>query len=51
MKLTELLILALMLNALAVFVMQMIRWPYAWAFIALYWWILTVKNFVDWRKR
>lgn len=51
MKLTKLLILALMLIALAVFVMQAARWRGAWIFVSLYWCVLTVKNYIDWRNR
>lgn len=49
MKLTKVLILALMLIALAVFVMQLFRWKGAWIFISLYWGVLTVKNLLDWK--
>ena len=51
MKLTKTLILALMLIAAAVFVMQVARWRGAWVFVALYWAVLTVKNYVDWRRK
>lgn len=51
MKLTKTLILALMLIAAAVFAMQCFRWQGAWVFVSLYWAVLTVKNYVDWRKK
>lgn len=50
-RLTKALILALMLIALGVFIMQLLRWRGAWVFVALYWLVLTVKNYVDWRGR
>ncbi len=50
MKLTKLLILALMINAAVVFVMQICRTPVAWVGVSLYWLILTIKNFVDWKR-
>ena len=40
------LILALMANALLVFIMQVFRMN-AWFFICLYWLILTMKNAID----
>ena len=45
----KLLIIGLFVDALAVFVMQVCRWRGAWVFIALYWFILTIKNYLDWR--
>ena len=51
MKLTKLLILALMLIALAVFIMQVVRWHGTMLFVALYWAVLTVKNYVDWKRK
>lgn len=50
MKLTKTLILLLMLIAATVFVMQVCRWRGAWVGVSCYWAVLTVKNFVDWRK-
>ena len=50
-QVVKILILALMLIALAVFVMQMCRWRGAWIFVSLYWLTLTVKNHLDWRNR
>ena len=50
MRLTKALILALMLIAAAVFIMQLLRWRGAWVFVALYWAVLTVKNYCDWRR-
>lgn len=50
MRLTKLLILALMLIAAAVFVMQVARVNCWWA-ICAYWATLTVKNYVDWRQK
>lgn len=50
MRLTKTLILLLMLIAAAVYVMQVYRWRGAWAGVSLYWAVLTVKNFLDWRK-
>ncbi len=50
MKTTKILILALLIDAAAVSVMQFVRWRGAWLFVTLYWVILTVKNYVDWRK-
>ena len=51
MKLTKLLILALMLIAAAVFVMQVARWEGTMIFVALYWATLTIKNYVDWKGK
>ncbi len=51
MKATKSLILALMLIALAVCAMQVLRWKGAWVFVSLYWATLTVKNYIDWRRR
>ena len=50
MKLTKLLILALMLIAFSVYIMQVFRWKWAFLFVALYWLVLTVKNYCDWRR-
>ena len=50
MRLTKVLILSLMLIALAVFVLQLCRVKAAWIGVSLYWLVLTVKNYVDWRK-
>ena len=47
---TKSLILALFLIAAAVFVMQLCRWKGAWIFVSLYWFTLTVKNYIDWKK-
>ena len=49
-KLTKSLILALLIIAAAVFVMQVCRWKGAWIFVSLYWLTLTIKNYVDWRN-
>ena len=51
MKLTKFLLLALLLIAAAVFVMQVCRWRGAWFFVAIYWGTLTVKNYIDWRRQ
>ena len=51
MRLTKSLILALMLIAGAVFVMQVCRWRGAWVFVSLYWLTLTIKNYLDWRRQ
>ena len=51
MKLTKLLILALMLIAAAVFAMQVARWEGTMIFVALYWATLTIKNYVDWKGK
>ena len=51
MKLTKFPILALMLIALAVFIMQAVRWHGAWLFVSLYWLTLTAKNYIDWRRK
>lgn len=50
MKPTKYLIPLLMLDALAVFVMQVARWPGAWVFVAFYWLVLTIKNYIDWKR-
>lgn len=51
MKLTKVLILALMVDAAAVAVMQIARWTAGvWWLICLYWILLTAKNYVDWRR-
>lgn len=42
----KVLIYLLMIDAAIVFVMQILRLN-AWAFICLYWLILTVKNTID----
>lgn len=49
MKTTKILILLLLIDAGAVFVMQCLRWGGAFVFVALYWAILTAKNYLDWR--
>ena len=43
----QLLIIGLFVDALAVFGMQLHRWRGAWVFVALYWLILTIKNYLD----
>lgn len=45
------LICALMVIAGAVFVAQVARSVWAWPLICLYWGTLTVKNFIDWRRK
>ena len=45
-RLKKTLILALMIDALIVFIMQVFR-TNAWFLICLYWFILTVKNTLD----
>ena len=50
MKLTKSLIFALMVIALVVFILQVLRVKFAWVGVSLYWLVLTVKNYVDWRK-
>lgn len=50
-KAIKILILLLLIDALAVLVMQLIRWRWAWLFVALYWAILTAKNYLDWKGR
>ena len=42
----KILIYLLMIDALLVFILQLLR-VNAWAFICLYWLILTVKNTMD----
>lgn len=44
------LICTLMVIAAVVFVMQVLRWPWAFVGVATYWGVLTVKNFIDWRR-
>ena len=44
------LILALLLIAAAVFVMQVCRWKGAYIGVCAYWGVLTVKNYLDWRN-
>ena len=47
-KTRKVLILLLLYDALAVFIMQIRRWTYAWCFVALYWALLTALNFCNW---
>lgn len=49
-KATKILILLLLLDAALVFVLQVLRTPFAWVFVSLYWAILTIKNYIDWRN-
>ena len=51
MRLRKTLILALMCIALGVFLMQVARLRFAWIGVSLYWLVLTIKNYVDWRNR
>ena len=51
MKTTKILILTLLVNAALVFALQVTRSPIAWIFVSLYWLVLTVKNYVDWRRK
>ena len=51
MRLTKFLILALLMIAAAVFVMQVCRWKGAWIGVCTYWGVLTVKNYIDWRQQ
>ena len=46
----KMLIFLLLLDAAAVFVMQLCRWKGVWLFVALYWALLTIKNLRDWRR-
>lgn len=47
---TKGLIFALMVIAGAVFVAQVMRWPGAFVGVSIYWGVLTIKNFIDWRR-
>ena len=48
-KVKQMLILLLLIDAAAVFVMQVMKLN-PWPFVCLYWAILTVKNALDWRE-
>ena len=50
MSVSKSLICALMVIAGAVFVAQVMRWPWAFVGVSIYWGVLTVKNFIDWRR-
>lgn len=50
MKLTKLLIIALMFIALAVLIIKMFGGD-GWLLIAGYWLVLTIKNYFDWRSK
>lgn len=43
-------VVALMAIAAIVFIGQAARWN-MWLWICLYWLVLTVKNYADWRSR
>lgn len=48
-KVKQMLILLLLIDAAAVFVMQVMK-VNPWPFVCLYWAILTAKNALDWRE-
>jgi hypothetical protein len=50
MKLTNILVTLLMVDAGVVLVLQLMRSPIAWVFVCVYWAILLVKNYVDWKR-
>ena len=47
---SQIFVFLLMVDAAAVLVGQLTRWDYTFGLIVAYWAILTVKNFVDWRR-
>ena len=48
-KTLKLLNLLLFVDAGIVLALQMVRTPFAWVFVALYWAILTAKNYISWK--
>ena len=48
-KTLKLLNLLLLLDAGFVLALQIARTPFAWVFVALYWAILTAKNYIGWK--